>query len=151
MASLKRSAVTLRVMGDELVPTNISNLLGCLPTSSYRKGEERVGKISGQKSLARFGNWGLRVSLREPENIDGQIAELLGRLTDDFEVWKTVSRDYSVSLICGLFMGSWNDGATISVASLTAMASRGIRLELDIYGSADGEATNNLSEDAGSH
>ena len=127
-------------MGDELVPSDISDLLGCLPTSSYSNGEERVGKVSGQKSVAKLGNWLLRASPREPENIDGQITELLDRLTEDFEVWRTVSRDYSVSLFCGLFMGSWNDGATISVDSLTALASRGIRLELDIYGSADGEA-----------
>lgn len=48
---------------------SISDLLGCLPASSYSTGEERVEEVSGQKSVAKPGNWLLRASPREPKTL----------------------------------------------------------------------------------
>jgi hypothetical protein len=69
MASLRRSALTLRVLGDDLVPSEMSDLFGGLPASSYSTEEERAGEVSGQKSVAKPGNWLLRASPREPKTL----------------------------------------------------------------------------------
>ena len=70
---------------------------------------------------------------REPESLDHQIGELLDKLTADIETWQAVCRRYQVDVFCGLFMGSENEGLTISPASLAALGQRGIELNLDVY------------------
>ncbi|ASL48723.1 hypothetical protein bAD24_p00060 (plasmid) [Burkholderia sp. AD24] len=137
MGPLQRSRATLRIAGDELIPDEISHLLGCLPTSSRRKGEEISGKTSGQKHVAISGLWRLTASPREPEDLDGQIDEILIRLTDDLKVWKALSQRYSVDLFCGLFMGCGNEGLSLSARSSKLLGARGIELGLDIYGPDD--------------
>jgi len=39
MAAIARSAATLRVVGDALVPKQITELLGSIPTTCHRKGD----------------------------------------------------------------------------------------------------------------
>jgi hypothetical protein len=55
MGNLRESAATLRIMGDDLAPNEISDLLGCLPTVCYAKGDELFGKKTGQKRVSTFG------------------------------------------------------------------------------------------------
>ena len=140
MGNLRESAAALRIMSDDLAPSHVSDLLGCLPTVSFAKGDELVGRKTGQKRIATFGLWLLRARTHEPESIDEQIAEIFAKLTDDLEVWKAISERYTVSLFCGLFMACYNDGLSISVPSLMALASRNISLDLDIYGPSGDES-----------
>ncbi|WP_414440146.1 DUF4279 domain-containing protein [Burkholderia sp. 22PA0106] len=134
MAHLHKSVASLRISGDDLVPTEISNLLGCLPTLCQLKGEPIIGKKSEQIRIARFGMWRLLAKPCEPEDLDGQIADILSQLTDDLEVWNGLAERYSIDLFCGLFMGSDNEGLLISPASLLLLGERGVKLGLDIYG-----------------
>jgi len=39
MANVRKSAASLRIFGDELIPEDVSASLGSKPSSSYRKGE----------------------------------------------------------------------------------------------------------------
>jgi hypothetical protein len=140
MAQLKKSAVTLRICGDDLIPEEITELLGVPPTHGQRKGDRFVGKKTGQVRIAKAGMWRLRATNREPEDIDGQIRELLSQTTPDLGVWKDIAKRYSVDLFCGLFMGCSNEGLTISSESLAALGERGIEIGLDIYGGFDDES-----------
>jgi hypothetical protein len=139
MAYLSRSRATLRIAGDDLDPEKISRQLGCKPTTAQRKGEAIVGHNTGQTRIAQLGMWRLQVAPREPEDIDGQIAEILGQLSDDLEVWRTIGQRYKVDLFCGLFMKTGNEGLLVSPGSLHALAVRQIEIGFDIYG-PDGEA-----------
>lgn len=134
MAQLHESAVGLRIIGDDLAPDEISRQLGCLPTFAQLKGEAIVGERSGQTRVAKCGMWRLRAQPREPEDLNGQIAEILGQLSDDLDVWKAISDRYSVDLFCGLFMDGSNEGLSVSASSLFALGARGIQLSLDLYG-----------------
>ena len=40
MATISRAKATLRIMGDSLIPEEVTNMLGGMPTEAQRKGQE---------------------------------------------------------------------------------------------------------------
>ena len=132
MAAFDHSLITLRFFGDDLLPDEISALLGENPTASHHKGQELRGNQSGTVRIARTGSWRLSAPRREPEDLEAQIFEILDQLTGDLAVWQSLAR-FRPDLFCGLFMGSSNDGFSLSPRALLALGQRGIELGLDIY------------------
>lgn len=102
MAHLARSVASLRIAGDDLVPEEVSLLLGAQPTHAQRKGQELQSK-NGVR-IATFGHWRLHAKETEPENLDAQVAEILGQLTSSADVWQNLTARYRVDLFCGWFM-----------------------------------------------
>lgn len=133
MAHLQRAVASLRIAGDDLVPDEVSKLLGATPSLARTKGQ-RISLNFGRSRTARFGQWHLQASDTEPEDLDGQVAELLDQLTGDLRVWSDLARRFQVDLFCGWFLGESNEGVVISSATLKALGERGIELGLDIYG-----------------
>jgi Domain of unknown function (DUF4279)/SEC-C motif len=132
MPRITKSVATLRVFGDELIPELVSALLGATPTDSYRKGEVKLLR-GGKELIHKTGMWRLGVPDREPEDLDGQVSELLAGLTPDLDVWRDLTELNQVDLFCGLFMDESNEGFGLSVSTLSALAERGIELDLDVY------------------
>src|SRR5262245_57278579 len=66
-----RFKATLRITGDALIPDDVTHLLGCLPTRAETKGE-----IRPSKHVARTGSWRLVASDRNPDDLEGQVAEI---------------------------------------------------------------------------
>lgn len=138
MGALDRSCATLRFFGDDLKPERISALLGATPSESCTKGQELIGRSTGKVRIANTGSWRLEAKGREPEDLEAQVFELLGQLTDDLAVWESLSV-YKPDLFCGIFMASSNDGLPLSARALLALGQRGIALDLDIYDHTDDE------------
>ena len=136
MGVIDHSLATLRFFGDDLVPDEITGLLGANPTVSYRKDQELVGSKTGTVRIAKTGSWRLSAVRRKPEDIEAQIVEILGQLTQDLGVWESLSQ-YQPDLFCGLFMSSSNDGLPLSAKTLLSLGQRGIALALDIYDVGD--------------
>jgi hypothetical protein len=130
---LHRSAAGLRISGDALVPGEISKLLGADPTYCRIKGETWRGK-TGRDYVAKMGQWHLEAADRQPEDLDGQVAEILGKLTKDLDVWRTISSTFKVDLFCGWFMEGGDEGLSISPKTMAALAERGIELDICLYG-----------------
>lgn len=137
MGQIERSLATLRLFGDDLIPEEISAILGASPSDSYRKGDQEIGKVTGKIRIQKTGSWRLCAEAREPEDLNAQILEILAKLSLDLNVWKALSSRYEVNFFCGLFMGGSNDGLLLSVDTLQALAVRGIKLGLDIYSSTE--------------
>lgn len=133
MAQVSKSQASLRIGGDELDPQEITVLLGSEPSSSYSKGEELVGKKTGRVRIAPFGFWCKNAKKREPEDLDGQIDEILSQLNDDLGVWADVSKRFDVNLFVGLFLDEGNEGCVLSADSIAKLGNRAIELQLDIY------------------
>lgn len=133
MGPFEYSQAALRIFGDSLVPQVVSELLGCEPTSSERMGEQIVGPRTGTMRVARTGQWRLQATRTQPEDLSGQIDELLGKLTDDMRAWTTIRETCRIDLFVGLFMNSGNNGLSVSPTHLLALGERGIELGLDIY------------------
>jgi hypothetical protein len=139
MAQLHKSAATLRICGDDLNPDEITDLLGTSPTHAQRKGDKFVAPKKGRVRVAKPGMWRLEAADCEPENLDGQIRELLEKTNRDLKVWRTLSSRYEIDLFCGLFMAEGIEGLTLSSDSLTALGERGIEIGFDIYSPPDGK------------
>ncbi|WP_035612076.1 DUF4279 domain-containing protein [Haloferula sp. BvORR071] len=137
MAQVERSAACLRIHGEDLDPGEITRLLGVTPTYTTRKGEKLGGEVGGRVRIAKAGMWSIEASERSPEDLDGQIEEILSQATGDPAVWRTLGEKYPMDLFCGLFLGVTNEGMSLSAKSLAALGERGIELELDIYSGGD--------------
>ncbi|WP_296889055.1 DUF4279 domain-containing protein [Thiobacillus sp.] len=108
-------------------------MLGCAPTKAWLKGHVEVS-MSGRDFVKKAGGWLLHASDTEPENLDGQVSELLTKLTSDLRIWSALAQRFQVDLFCGWFMEGSNEGVSISTATMRALGERGIELSLDIYG-----------------
>ena len=136
MAHLERSVVSLRIIGDTLDPDEITGALGAPPSFSQSNGETLVSSTTGSKRTVKFGMWRLSPPPCEPENLDGQVEEILGKLSTDLNIWLAIGARFRVDLFCGLFMKEGNEGFSISPRTLSALGQRDIELDLDIYGSS---------------
>lgn len=146
MTRLRQTTATLRITGDALAPNEITHRLSCTPTNAHAKGDELISQKTGHRRIARFGMWSLEAPSCEPGNLDAQIAWIFAATTGDLDVWLTITGLYKVDMFCGLFMGQWNDGESISTASLFSLGSRRIELDFDIYGPVGHEPEDSLSE-----
>lgn len=139
MAALHESLTSLRIVGDSLDPDEITRLLGCQPTFSGKKGEIRVAKQSGRETKHRSGSWMCKAEIATPGDLNGQANEILGKLTQDLEVWRSLSAKYKIDLFCGLMMKESNEGLSLSSNTLRELGVRGIELDLCLYGPLDSE------------
>lgn len=133
MSRPERTKATLRIWGDDLFPEEISKLLGVKPTMSERKGDVSVGKASGNKRVAKTGNWSLESAINFEGDLDAQVNELFAQLSADLDVWRLLAARYSIDVVCGVFMQTGNDGFAFNAATLRLLGERGARLDLDIY------------------
>jgi hypothetical protein len=133
MTTLSRSVASLRLFGDDLMPEEISRLLGAKPTAYETKGGQSKPNARGRTFTARTGSWRLKVPDRIPGDLNGQIAELLAQLTCDLGVWRGLAARFRVDIFCGLFLNEGNEGIDLTPATLASLGERGILLDLDIY------------------
>jgi len=134
MGKLTKSSIGLRVFGDEVIPEQITSLLGHEPTGSGIKGHPRYPSISPNKPrLARTGSWVLSCKDRSPGDLDGQVKEILDLLTNDFKIWKKLSEQYELDMFCGLWLTTYNEGISLSLETLKALSDRHIFIDFDIY------------------
>jgi len=57
MGIAEHSIVSFRIFGDDLVPAEVTSLLGCEPTKAFAKGDVRVGSKTGNRYIERTGRW----------------------------------------------------------------------------------------------
>jgi len=65
--------------------------------------DSRSSKKTGKVRIAKAGLWRLHAKDREPEDMDGQIEELLSQATPDLKIWQDLAKRYHIDLFCGLF------------------------------------------------
>lgn len=133
MTELHRTRVTLRIVGDDLDPAEVTRLLGAEPTASSRKGEMRPTG-AGREVATLCGSWRLGIADASPGDLDAQVGTLLAGLTDDLSVWRDLCRRYRCEMFCGLFMRDGNEGVTVGPGILAKLGERGLHIDLDIYG-----------------
>lgn len=138
MSTIAHSRASLGFSGDDLDPDDLSARLGASPHLWARKGDCIRSVRRRPEVVAETGRWGVGVEPRQPGDLDGQVQELLGMLTPDLAVWRDLTARYQCRLFVGLFMKVFNEGLELSVESLGMLGARGVRLDLDIYGSDKG-------------
>ncbi len=89
--------------------------------------------LKSDEARERPGQWRRVVERRTPGDLDGQIGELLGGLTEDLNVWKALAERFQGNIFCGLFMSEENEGIEISSQTLLLIGSRGLKFDFDVY------------------
>lgn len=119
-------------MGDDLIPDEITHLLGHHPTSARAKGEISYGK-SGKRNVSHIGIWILNAVDHEPGDPDAQIREILAKLSGDLDMWCGLTARYRTDVFFGIFMHEPNEGFSLAPSSLLSLGSRGITADFDVY------------------
>jgi hypothetical protein len=130
MAHLQQSTAALRIVGDDLDPRKVSKLLGSEPTGSQGKGQTVRDPKTGREEVARTGMWWLKANGSGPADLEKQVAELLGRLTQDMSVWASLSGQYKVQLTCDYSAANSNGAMKVPAETLLALGERGIVLDI---------------------
>lgn len=133
MAVVSKTKATLRIIGDDLLPEDVTNSLGGFPTHCQAKDQEVVRK-SGNVRIAKSGLWALSATEQEPGDLDAQVSEILDQLTDNLDAWQKLSDNYRIDLYCGIFLDRSMEGLSLSSESLLKLGERNILLGFDIYG-----------------
>src|SRR5262245_27330634 len=110
MALVNRSSAALRVCGDDLIPDEITALLGCDPTRAHARGDRNIGNSGREYGPYKSGMWLLEATDEFPADLDKQIAQLIGRLSSDLQMWAELSARFEIDVYCGLFMALSNEG-----------------------------------------
>jgi hypothetical protein len=134
MARVAESTASLRIMGDDLDPAEITGLLGCAPTQGERRGDRIVSPKSGHVRISKCGMWRLEAQRALPEDFDAQVHELLTKLSGDLSVWAAIRAKYTVEVFSGLFMDGSMEGIVISAETVKSLGDRGVEIGFDIYG-----------------
>lgn len=133
MAVIHRTTATLRFFGDDLVPAEVTRLLGGEPTDAALKGEPRVFS-NGRSIITKTGRWLRKTPDCEPGNLAEQIRLLISGLTEDLTIWRKLSAQFEGNVFVGFFMAESNEGYSLSPEILTLLTDRGLALWLDVYG-----------------
>ena len=130
MAAIAKSTAAVRFFGDDLEPSELSALLGCEPSTQYRRGD----LVSpGRPNTRKCGAWLLAAEDRQPEALDEQLAGIFSKLTQDLEVWRALSSRFDAAVFCGLFMNESNEGFSLSRITLAALSARNLEIGFDVY------------------
>jgi len=128
--TLEAYEVSLRVVGDLLVPSEVTQLLECAPDEAFEKGH-LLSKRAG--AIASKGLWTVGTKTT-PRGLSSSIVELLGRTTADSDIWKRLTASFSCDVLIGAWMTSDNTMWSIEPSALEALLVRGLTLEFDVYG-----------------
>ncbi|WP_428391378.1 DUF4279 domain-containing protein [Lichenicoccus sp.] len=115
--------------GDDLEPDALTAALNCQPSRTTRKGDPQ-----NSERVWRTGSWLLRTDTSCDGDLDNQITTLLDLCTSDLAVWSHLCSRYKGRLFCGLFLSNDNQGLSLEAHTLARIGTRGLRLDLDIYG-----------------
>lgn len=134
MDNLHRASVTLLIHGDDLVPEELTALLGRQPRIGARKGETFLGH-NGRTILASTGKWVLGTGCTEPPCIDKQINDLLNSLPANAELWRDLTTRFDCHISVGAYFDieSWTGGIMLEAETLGMLGERGLAIDFDIY------------------
>lgn len=133
---LQRASVTLLIHGDDLVPEELSAILGVQPEIGVRKGETFMGRGRPSTAVtAKTGKWIVGTGYREPPNVDEQIAELLDRLPKGADTWNDLTTRFDCYVTVGVWFtdDSWTGGLVLEPKTLGMLAERGLAIDFDMY------------------
>jgi Domain of unknown function (DUF4279) len=128
-------AVALCIYGVELIPEEISDLLGAKPTHSHRLGEKKTPE---SKPYAK-GAWILEIRRTEPIDLDAMYEELLASLPTNELVWKSLASRFEVRIDLAVHTDS-GCGFYVSPKTMKLIAAKQAEFYLDIHAYGADEA-----------
>jgi hypothetical protein len=138
MDSLQRAKVSVLIADDNLVPSELTALLGGPPKLGVSKGETFLAS-HGKQIKAQTGMWQFGSEWESPPQLDRQIGEVLSALTSDMLVWAEVTNRYLCYLSVGGYFHDWTGGMTLGPNTSQLLAERNLSIDFDLYAPAASE------------
>ena len=135
MDNLQRATVSISIGGDDLVPDEVTALLGASPNIAARKGEVFLGS-NGRPIKARTGRWSFRGGWVSPPDLDRQISDLLACLTEDVTVWNKMTTRFACYLSVGGYLNGWAGGILLQPTTMKLLVDRNLAIDFDLYAPA---------------
>ena len=128
-------SITLRIMGDTLDPDEVTKVLKCSPTTSYRKGDERLRPDGTFIRPARSGRWSIKFT---PESLPFEdccdaVAQALTLFTQDVEAWRSITKLHRADVFIGLHLDTGNGGIEVKPELMLLLGERGVKIGFDVY------------------
>src|SRR5690349_19878541 len=110
MSDISSSTVAIRLFGAKLDPEYLTQRLGCFHSFAAKTGKKLI-KPNGRIRIVKKGFWRLRYGESDALIVEDKIELLLGKLTDNLDVWQEITKDLDVAdIFCGLFIDEFNEG-----------------------------------------
>lgn len=124
---------SFRLMGVELNPDAVTQLMGVEPSSSHRKGAARQGRAKGRMAPFREGHWAY-CPKGEGRSLEEQLDEIIRLVRSRSEkIRELVAQGLRADVFVGVFSDDANIAITFPPSILEQLADLASRLELDIY------------------
>jgi hypothetical protein len=135
--------ISFGISAEDLVPDEVSRLMGCEPDESQQKGKPVLRQDGTMMRIAKFGSWEL--ILRPEDTDEWDCAEammlVLHRLPSKIGLWRRVTKKrYKVEFFVGLSMPSQNKGFELPPEVMKYLGDRGIAAGFDVYYDDKGSA-----------
>lgn len=131
MVSTKAS---FRIMGKELDPSEITNLLHMHPDQSHRCGDPNISKSGRRYADYTEGLWALHSSVDETSAIDAHLEALITKLWQHRNLLQEFKkRGYKLDIYVGIFGIDDNIGFVLKNTLLRRIMQLGVDLDLDLY------------------
>jgi len=129
---MAKLSATFRVIGHDLVPDDISLLLGREPDEAHGKGDPRLGESGRRYSDFTTGLWAID-SPKEEKPLSEHLRELLGKLEGCGAVIRNLQEQgYRVDIFVGVFGGA-NIELVIPSDILRKLGDLNLELIIDVY------------------
>ena len=128
-------SVTLRISSEDLVPDDVTKVMGCEPDESQQKGKPVLREDGTVMRIAKFGAWRLTLKPKDTDEWDCTEAMMLvlRRLPSAIGLWRRLTKKCKVDFFVGLSMPSRNKGFGLSPEVMKYLGDRGIEAGFDIY------------------
>src|SRR5215471_11456419 len=111
--------VSFRIMGKDLDPSEITNLLQMHPDQSHRCGDPHISKSVHRYADYTEGLWALESSMDETHAIDAHLEALVAKLWQHRDLLQEFSnRGYTIDIFIGIFGIDDNMGCVLKHALL---------------------------------
>ncbi|MFA0792285.1 DUF4279 domain-containing protein [Microbulbifer echini] len=124
------------MFGDDLIPEEVTELLGVEPSQSYKMGDERPRGSQYYKT----GGWLIKsgeVPIGESREGEEKFEEWLSELPDDKFAWSSLIEKFEIKARLVGYTDQWNADYTISPGALNESTKRGLPLMIDPFLSLD--------------
>jgi len=128
---VKECSVSLQFWSDDLVPDEVTHLLGINPTQSYKKGDVFRRQVNEQ--VHKFGLWLYSVHRCAGVSLEDQINALFDQLPADLGVWWELKTKFEADLFFRLPLEQSSSVLDFSQQTLQRISERGLSIGLDLY------------------
>ena len=123
---------TLRISSELLRASQIAEILGHEPTSSFEKGDP-ASKRSPKSGCRKGSAWLLKSTLPRSEPLKEHVSQLLAFAQEKEAALLQLKSRCHIDIFCGLFFAGGGGGFCLAASDAGELARLGIDLDLDIY------------------